>query len=312
MQVGFIGLGHMGKAMAANLIRAGHQLSVWNRSSAPAQELAALGARIAPEPAAAARGEVLMTMLADDEAYRSLLLAGGVLEHAAPGLIHVNLATISVALVRELAQMHRERGIAYVAAPVFGRPEAARAAKLNIVVAGDAGPVTQVEPLLAAIGERIWPMGAPAERANVVKLAGNFMIASALETMGEAAALAQAHGIAAGDFLSVLTSTLFAAPAYQIYGRLIAERRYEPAGFKLALGWKDVRLGLQAAESAHVPMPFASVLRDHFLEALANGKADQDWAALAEISAQHAQLGAGAHARPATQTTHTGHARHRP
>jgi 3-hydroxyisobutyrate dehydrogenase-like beta-hydroxyacid dehydrogenase len=290
MEVGFIGLGQMGRAIAANLIRAGHELTVWNRSSGPAQELAALGAQIAPEPAAAARGEVLMTMLADDAAHRTVLVGGDVLDHAARDLIHVNLATVSVALARELTELERERGIAYVAAPVFGRPEVAQAARLNIVVAGEAAAIARIGPLLAAIGERVWPVGALPERANAVKLAGNFMIASALETMGEAAALAQAHGIAAGEFLRILTSTLFAAPVYQTYGRIIAEQRYQPAAFKLALGFKDVRLALEAAEAVHVPMPFASVLRDHFLESIAAGRAEHDWAALAEIAAHHSGL----------------------
>jgi 3-hydroxyisobutyrate dehydrogenase-like beta-hydroxyacid dehydrogenase len=290
MEVGFIGLGQMGRAIAANLIRAGHKLTVWNRSSGPAQELAALGAGIAPEPAATARGEVLMTMLADDAAHRTVLVGGGVLEHAARDLIHVNLATISIALARELTQLDQEHGIVYVAAPVFGRPEVAQAARLNIVVAGEPAAITRIGPLLSAIGERVWPVGTPPERANAVKLAGNFMIASAIETMGEAAALAQAHGIAPGEFLRILTSTLFAAPVYQTYGWIIAERRFEPAAFKLTLGFKDVRLALEAAEAAHVPMPFASVLRDHFLEAIAAGKAEHDWAALAEIAARHSGL----------------------
>jgi 3-hydroxyisobutyrate dehydrogenase-like beta-hydroxyacid dehydrogenase len=288
MDIGFIGLGNMGKAIAANLIRADHQLYVWNRSRAPAEELAALGARIAAKPADTAHGVVLMSMLADDDAYRTVLLEGGVLAHASPGLIHVNLGTISVALARELAQLHRERGIAYVAAPVFGRPEVAQSAKLNVVVAGEPGPLERVAPLLAAISARVWPVGAEPERANAVKLAGNFMIASAIETMGEAAALVQAHGVSAGEFLTILTSTLFAAPVYQTYGRLIAERRYEPAAFKLELGLKDVRLALQAGDAARVPLPFASVLRDHFLEALAAGKGGQDWAALAEIATRRA------------------------
>jgi 3-hydroxyisobutyrate dehydrogenase-like beta-hydroxyacid dehydrogenase len=290
VEVGFIGLGQMGKAIAANLARAGHQICVWNRSPGPAQELAAHGATIAAEPKAAARGEVLMSMLADDAAHRAVLVGAGVLSEARRGLIHVNLATVSVALARELAQLEQERGIAYVAAPVFGRPEVAQAAKLNVVVAGDATAIDRVAPLLSAISERVWPVGGLPERANVVKLAGNFMIASALETMGEAAALAQAYGIAPTEFLTVLTSTLFASPVYRTYGRLIGEQRYEPAAFTLALGLKDVRLAMQAAEDARVPMPFASVLRDHFLEALAAGKAAHDWAALAEIAARHAGL----------------------
>lgn len=291
MDVGFLGLGRMGKSMAANLLRAGHKLCVWNRSPGPARDLAALGARIATEPAAAAQGEVLLSMLADDHAYRAVLLDDGVLDRAARGLIHVNLGTISVALAKELAARHLEHGLAYVAAPVFGRPEVAAAGKLNIVVAGDAAAVARIEPLLSAIGERTWPLGSAPESANAVKLAGNFMIASALETMGEAAALVRSHGVAAGDFLKVMSSTLFASPVYQGYGRLIAERRYEPAGFTLALGFKDVRLALQAGEAANVAMPFASVLRDHFLEATAAGMSDQDWAAIAEVAARHAGLG---------------------
>jgi 3-hydroxyisobutyrate dehydrogenase-like beta-hydroxyacid dehydrogenase len=292
VDIGFIGLGQMGKAIATNLIRAGHRLCVWNRSSGPAQELAALGATIATEAAAAARAEVLMTMLADDEAHRAVLIAGGVFEGAPRGLIHVNLGTVSVALARELSQLAGRRGIAYVAAPVFGRPEVAEAAKLNVVVAGEAAAIARVEPLLLAIGERVWPLGTPPERANVVKLAGNFMIASALETIGEASALVRAHGVSAGDFLNVLTNTLFASPVYRTYGGIIAGQRYTPAAFKLTLGLKDIRLALQAAEAAQVPLPFASVLRDHFLEAIAAGQADHDWAALAEISARHAGLNA--------------------
>jgi 3-hydroxyisobutyrate dehydrogenase-like beta-hydroxyacid dehydrogenase len=290
MDVGFLGLGRMGKSIAANLLRAGHKLCVWNRSPGPARDLAALGARIATEPAAAAQGEVLMSMLAEDSAYRSVLLEAGVLDRAARGLIHVNLATVSVALARELTRLHREHGLTYVAAPVFGRPEAAAAAKLNVVVAGEAAAITRIEPLLSAIGERTWPVGVAPESANVVKLAGNFMIASALEAMGEATALVKAHGVAAGDFLKLMTSTLFAAPVYQGYGRLIAEQRYEPAGFTLALGMKDVRLALQAGEAANVALSFASVLRDHFLEAMAAGMAGHDWAAIAEVSARHAGL----------------------
>lgn len=290
MEIGFIGLGQMGKAIATNLIRAGHRLCVWNRSAAPAQELAALGARVAREPAAAARAEVLMTMLADDAAHRAVLVNGAVLEHAPRGLIYVNLATVSVALARELTSLAAERGMTYLAAPVFGRPEVAQAAALNVVVAGDDAAIARVEPLLSAIGERTWRVGSPPERANVIKLAGNFMIASALETMGEAAALVRAHGITAGELLEVLTNTLFAAPVYRTYGRLIAEQRYQPAAFKMALGLKDVRLALEAAEAAHVPLPFAGVLHDHFLEAIAAGRTDYDWAALAEIAARHAGL----------------------
>jgi 3-hydroxyisobutyrate dehydrogenase-like beta-hydroxyacid dehydrogenase len=290
MQVGFIGLGHMGKAIASNLMRGGHRLVVWNRSEGPVKELVALGAQAAARPRDAAHGDVLMSMLPDDETLRSVLLGQGVLEAGERGLIHVNLATVSIAFARELARLHRERGIGYVAAPVFGRPEVAREAKLNVVVAGESSSVSRVEPLLKAIAQKVWPVGSEPERANVVKLAGNFMIASAIETMGEAVALARAHGLGGGEFLKILTSTLFAAPVYQGYGQLIAEQRYEPALFRVSLGLKDVRLALHAAEAVHVPMPLASLLRDHLLEALACGDGDRDWAAVAQLSMRHAGL----------------------
>ena len=290
MDIGFIGLGHMGRAIAANLVRAGHRVRVWNRSPGAVRELVDLGAAAAEGPADAARAQVLMTMLADDEAHRAVLLEQGVLQAAARGLIHVNLATVSVDLARELSRLEHDRGISYVAAPVFGRPEAARAARLSVVVAGGAEAIAHLEPLLAVIGERLWRLAGPPEHATVVKLAGNFMIASALETMGEATALVRAHGLSSAEFLNILTGSLFAAPVYQTYGRFIAEERYEPAAFSMALGWKDVRLALQAAADTRVPMPIGGVLRDHFLEALATGKSHQDWAALADIAARHAGL----------------------
>lgn len=286
--VGFVGLGRMGSSIASNLLRAGHKLLVWNRSEGPVRELAAQGAETAHEPADTARADILMSMLADDAAVRSVLLERGVLARMRAGAVHVNLATVSVACAQELARLHRERGVDYVAAPVFGRPEVAREAKLNVVVAGDPRAVARVEPLLQAIGQRLWPVGSEPERANVVKLAGNFMIASALQTMGEAAALAQGHGVEAGRFLEILTSTLFASVVYQGYGRLIAERRFEPASFALRLGLKDVRLALEAGAAAHVPMPVAGVVRDSLLEAVAHGESDLDWAAVARIAMRRA------------------------
>jgi 3-hydroxyisobutyrate dehydrogenase-like beta-hydroxyacid dehydrogenase len=290
MDVGFIGLGYMGKAIAANLLRAGHRLTVWNRSAAAAAELATQGAHQAAEPLAAASHPVLMSMLADDTATRAVLLEGGLLERAPRGQLLVNLATISVALARELSAAAHERGLIYIAAPVFGRPEVAQAGKLNVVAAGEPAALARLEPLFAAFAAKVWPLGALPERANAVKLAGNFMIASALETMGEASALVRAFGIEAGDFLGILNSTLFACPVFQNYGKLIAEQRYEPAGFTLTLGLKDVRLVQEAALGAQVPMPLAGILRDHFLESIATGKPQRDWSALAEVSLRHAGL----------------------
>jgi 3-hydroxyisobutyrate dehydrogenase-like beta-hydroxyacid dehydrogenase len=290
LRLGFIGLGSMGQQMAARLLAAGHDVIVWNRSPGPVGELAKKGARAARSPAEAAAVGVLHTMLADDHALSSVLFDGGLFEAMRPGLVHVNHATISVAFARALAERHRQAGIGYVAAPVFGRPDAAEKGRLHVLAAGAPADVERVAPLLAAIGQRVWPLGDSPERANVVKVAGNFMIASAIETMAEASALARAHGVSAADFLEVMTGTLFGGVAFQGYGALIAARRYSPPGFRLRLGYKDVRLALAASDDANVPLPLGALLRDAFLDALAHGDADLDWSALAEVIARRAQL----------------------
>ncbi|HEY1588607.1 MAG TPA: NAD(P)-dependent oxidoreductase, partial [Rhodanobacter sp.] len=223
MKVGFIGLGAMGSAMASNLLAAGHTVTVWNRSEAAMEPLASLGAKTARTADRAAQGEVLCSMLANDQAVREVFLDGGLLDAMDGDMVHVNHATISVALARQLAEEHAKRGLQYVAAPVFGRPDMAAAAKLNILAAGQPGAIERVRPLLEAMGSKVWPMGDAPERANVAKVGGNFMLASAIESMAEATALTRAHGVSAADFLEVMTSTLFAAPAYQGYGKLIAE-----------------------------------------------------------------------------------------
>jgi 3-hydroxyisobutyrate dehydrogenase-like beta-hydroxyacid dehydrogenase len=290
MKVGFIGLGAMGGAMASNLIAAGHALTLWNRSDAATEPLASLGAKVARTADRAAQGDVLCSMLANDQAVREVFLDGGLLDAMDRGTVHVNHSTISVALAKELAAEHAKRGLDYVAAPVFGRPDMAAAAKLNILVAGNPAAIERVRPLLEAMGSKLWPMGDAPERANVAKIAGNFMLASAIESMAEATALTRAYGISAADFLEVMTSTLFASQAYQVYGKLIAEQRFKPAGMSLPLGLKDVELALTAASTARVPLPFAGVLRDGLLEALAAGDADLDWSALALVAARRAHL----------------------
>ncbi|QRP62773.1 NAD(P)-dependent oxidoreductase [Rhodanobacter sp. FDAARGOS 1247] len=290
MKVGFIGLGAMGSAMASNLIAAGHSVTVWNRSEAACAPLASLGAKVASTPDRAAQGDVLCSMLANDQAVREVFLEHALLDAMDRGMVHVNHATISVALAQELAQAHEERGLAYVAAPVFGRPDMAAAAKLNILAAGPTAAIEKVQPLLQAMGSKVWPMGDAPERANVAKIAGNFMLASAIESMAEATALTRAYGVGAADFLEVMTHTLFAAPAYQGYGQLIAEQRFKPAGFALPLGYKDVGLALAAGDAARVPLPFAGVLRDSLLEALAAGDEELDWSALALVAARRAHL----------------------
>lgn len=290
MKVGFIGLGAMGRAMASNLVAAGYGVTVWNRSEAPTEQLVSLGAKVARTPDRAAQGDVLHSMLANDQAVREIFLDSGLLDAMDPGIVHVNHATISVALARQMAEEHAKRGIGYVAAPVFGRPDVAAAGKLNIVVAGQAAVIEKVMPLLEKMAGRIWPMGDVPERANAVKLAGNFMIVSAIESLAEATVLARAHGVGASDFIELMTSTLFASPVYQGYGKAMAEQRFTPPGFALPLALKDVMLAQDAGQAVRVPMPLAGVLRDSLIEALADGAEDMDLSALSMVSVRRAHL----------------------
>ncbi|TXN23737.1 NAD(P)-dependent oxidoreductase [Methylobacterium sp. WL9] len=284
MDVGFLGLGRMGRAMAANLVKAGHTVRVWNRSPEAAHGID--GATPVATAAEAFRGDAAITMLADDAALRAVIVEGGLLDAPERPMVHVSMSTIAVALAQELAPIHERAGVAYVAAPVFGRPDAAANAALNIVAAGDDAAIARVQPLLDAMGTKTWRFGPEPYRANAVKLAGNFMLISAIEAMGEAAAFAEGHGVSAAALLDLLTNTLFASPVYKGYGALIAEHRYEPPGFTLRLGAKDVRLVLAAAEAAGVPMPFAGILRDNFIDAISHGDGDKDFAALATVAAR--------------------------
>ncbi|WP_444438242.1 NAD(P)-dependent oxidoreductase [Pseudomonas sp. A6] len=284
MKIGFLGLGGMGAGMAANLIRGGHQVHLWNRSPAALEPLLALGGLAAADPVAAFDADVVISMLADDTATRAVLLDSGALDSARPGLIHLSMATLSVALVGELAERHRQRDVAFIAAPVFGRTDVAEAGKLNILAAGPTEAIAEVQPLLDLMGQKTWPLGDAPLSAAAVKIAGNFMIASAIEAMGEASALAKGFGVESAQLLDIMGSTLFNAPVYRNYGALIAEQRYEPAAFRLVLGLKDVGLALAAGQSCHVPLPFASVLRDNLLEAVAQGDGERDWAALAQVA----------------------------
>ena len=282
MKVGFIGLGSMGLGMARNLIKAGHALTVWNRSPQPAEDLAREGARRAATPLDVVDGaDAVVTMLANDAAVRNVFLDDGTLETLSSTTVHVNCATISVALAAELAELHHARGVAYVAAPVFGRPDVAATGGLNIVVAGPKPAIAAVQPLLDVLGAKTWPVGEAPEQANAVKIGGNLMIAAAIEAMAEVTTLGHGYGIEAKTMLDIYTNTMFACRAYQSYAPAIAERRFEPAGFKLSLGLKDVRLALAAGDAVNVPLPFGSALRDAMLEAVAAGDGDKDWSALA-------------------------------
>jgi 3-hydroxyisobutyrate dehydrogenase-like beta-hydroxyacid dehydrogenase len=280
MNIGFIGLGNMGAAIAGRLLEAGHSLRVWNRSPEPARRLAERGAQAVATAEEAFRGDVVFSMLSDDQAIRAVLLDSGLLARAVPAAtrLHVNLATISAALGDELAERHSERGVGYVAAPVLGRPDVAAAGKLTVLVAGPRQAVESVQPLLeGTVSQKVWRFGERASQANVVKLAINFMLAAAIESMGEAAALTAGYGVEARELFELIGQSLFPGPVYQGYGRLIAEGRFEPAGFKARLGFKDVRLALAAAEAVTTPMPVGSVIRDSMLEALARGEGEKEF-----------------------------------
>lgn len=289
MQVGFIGLGHMGSAIAANLLKAGHDVTVYNRTRAKAEALATQGANVASTPDEASKGDAVFTMLADDKALESVVFdADGILASLKRGAIHISSSTISTALSKRLAEAHTRAGQRYVAAPVLGRPDAAAAAKIYIVAAGATDAVKAVTPLFDAIGQRTFVISEQAEAANVVKLSVNFLIATVIESLGETMALTGKAGIDKHDFLDVLTSTLFGAPIYKTYGNLIADEKFSPAGFAAPLGLKDVRLALAAGEELRVPLPIASLLRDRFLTLLANGGDDLDWSAVGGLAAKDA------------------------
>ncbi len=282
MDVGFIGMGRMGRGMAARLAQQGHTVRAWNRSPEAAQGVP--GVTAVGSAAEAFRGDAVITMLADDAALEAVLVQGGLLDGAGRPGVHLGMSTISVALAERLTAIHERAGIPYVSAPVFGRPDVAEAGQLNIVVAGPEASVSAAASLLDAMGAKTWRYGEEPKRANAVKLAGNFMLISAIEAMGEACAFTEGHGVPGAEFLALMSNTIFAAPVYKNYGAAIAAGRYEPPGFGLRLGAKDIRLALQAGEAAGVPMPFASVLRDGLIEAMARGDGDKDLAALAEVS----------------------------
>jgi 3-hydroxyisobutyrate dehydrogenase-like beta-hydroxyacid dehydrogenase len=273
-----------------NLLKGGHRLLVWNRTRSKAEDLAENGAEIAADPAELARTEVIITMLSDDEAVIDLMWESGLLPAMPQAAIHVSMSTISVALSDRLAEAHRQAKQLYVAAPVFGRPEAARAAALYIVAGGADTTIMHCQPLFDAMGQKTFAAGKRPSAANVVKLAGNFLIASMLESLGETFALVRKSGIEPHRYLEILTGSLFSAPVYRLYGGLIADNNFEPAGFKMSLALKDIRLALAAADSRMVPMPAASLVRDHLVSAVAQGQGDIDWSGLAGICAKEAGL----------------------
>lgn len=289
MNVGFIGLGRMGTGMAANLLKAGHHVTVYNRTPEKAAALIAQGAKPAARVSEACRGEAVISMLANDDAVESVAFGeDGIVSILPAGAIHVSSSTISVALSERLTQAHAKAGQRFVAAPVFGRPDAAAAAKLFIIAAGAPAAVRAATPLFDAMGQKTFALSETPKAANLVKLSGNFLIAAMIESLGEALALVGKGGVDPRQYLEMLTSSLFNVPIYKNYGGMIVGGKFEPAGFAAPLGQKDIRLTLAAAEELRVPMPLAGLLRDRFLALLAHGGENLDWSAIGRLAAKDA------------------------
>jgi 3-hydroxyisobutyrate dehydrogenase-like beta-hydroxyacid dehydrogenase len=293
MKIGFIGLGHMGSGMATNLLKAGHELSVYNRTPNKAKPLVEHGARAVTQVTDACRGDAVITMLADDAAVESVTFGSrGIIASLRRGAIHVSMSTIGVALSERLAREHAAAGLRFVAAPVFGRPEAAAAGKLFIVAGGETAAIDNCMPLFQAIGQSTFRIGNKPPVANLVKLSGNFLTATVIEALGEAIALVGKAGVDRRTYVDFLTSTLFTAPIYKTYGGLIAEEHFAPAQFAAPLGFKDIRLTIAAAEGLRVPMPLAGLLHDRFVRLLAQGGEALDWSAIGELATKDAATSA--------------------
>ena len=288
MQIGFIGLGRMGGPIAENLLKAGHSVTVWNRSPGPVQQLVGQGAVAAQTPQAAMQGDAVFSVLSNDAVMREVGLAGPLLAKAKSGLIHVNMATISAAFAQELQAAHAKAGLAYLSAPVFGRPDMAASAQLVIVAAGDAAARDAMQPVFDRIGGRTVWLGEDAQKANLFKIAGNFMIASEMQATGEAFALLRQGGVDPAAFHDVMSGRLFTGAVFKSYGQMILNRQYEPAGFALTLGLKDVNLARSAAEELTITLPIADLVSSHFRDALREGWAEKDWSAVGALAAKQA------------------------
>lgn len=289
MRIGFIGLGHMGRGMAERLLKAGHEVSVYNRTRSKAEALAGKGARVADTIADACAGEAVITMLADDKAVESVALSkGGVIDSLASGAIHISSSTISVDLADRLASAHQQAGQRYISAPVLGRPDRAAAGELFVLAAGSPDALAKAAPLFDAIGQRTILFGDRPSDATLVKLSANFLIATVFEALGEAIALIHRAGLDKQQYVDFLTSTLFGAPVYKTYGALVAADELPPVGFAAPLGFKDIRLAIAAADKLRVAMPFASVLHDRFVELLANGGEEMDWSVVGRMARRDA------------------------
>ena len=278
MEIGIIGLGSMGREMARNLVAAGHTVIAWNRSGGHID-----GVRMVEAPVLALQADMALTMLSDDAAIRSVLVETNLLPRARPGLVHVVASTISVAFARELAELHRAAGVAYVAAPVLGRPDVAAKGELNVLAAGAPAALERVKPALDVISKRVWDMGDEPPTAYAAKIACNMMITMAIEAMAEAVVLTETNGLSRERFFELILGTLFGSRPYQTYSRNIIDNEYRP-GFKASLGLKDLRLASEAAEQVGRTLPMLAVVHGRMNETVDAGMGDRDWSAMAALT----------------------------
>lgn len=289
VKVGFLGLGGMGMAMAANLAKAGHDLTVWNRSPKPLDAFGDTKPKLAGSVVEAVqRAEAVITMLADDHALEQVA-HGGLLDALEPQAVHVSMSTIGLATAERMTREHEQRGRAYVAAPVMGRPDVAAQARLWVIAAGPAEALARVRPLFEAVGRGVSEFGAEPWRANLVKLGNNMLIGAMMEAVGEACGLMRKGGVAPPDFMAVVNA-VFASPVYANYGGRIAAAEYEPALFKARLGMKDMRLALAAGEQLGMPLPTAGLAHDNLVAAVGQGRGEAEWAILAAMAQRRAGL----------------------
>lgn len=296
MQIGFIGLGSMGSAMALNLVKAGHDVRAWNRSKVAPDSVP--GVSLVERAAEAFKADAVFTMLSDDAAVRDVILDAGLLAGARPGLTHVVTSTISVAFARKLVLAHDAAGVGYVSAPVLGRPNVAASGQLNILAAGKGDALAAVVPLLAPLSKKVWTLGEEPAQANAAKLACNMMIAMAIEAMAEAVVLTESVGLDRADFFEIILNTLFAGRAYESYSAQIADRSFEP-GFKAKLALKDMRLATEACREIGRTLPMLEAVREGLGKAVAAGLGEKDWSIMAELTV----LGDGAASRTTAEKT---------
>ena len=284
MNVGFIGLGNMGAPMAMNILKSGCRLTVHNRTPDKARPLVEAGATLASSPQDIGDVEILVTVVSDGPAEEAMIFGSGLIDQLPKNCVHMSSTTVGIDIAHKLATEHGKRGRIYIGAPVPGRAvDMASAGKLFVIAAGAAEGVARCAPLFAVVGQRTFEFGPDPVRAAAVKLAINFITIATIETMGEAFALAGQYGVASSSFYEFMTNTLYSAPPYKAYGKLIERHSFTPANFAVPLGLKDIKLALDAAERVNLAMPVASIARDHLVEAIAQGYRDEDMAVIARV-----------------------------